>query len=220
MRRFTCTSGVIATLLACAAHANASECEYFFGFEDRGEELAGWSSNDVSETPVGGRHYLGEFGNETVTLNVNLPANTSVVVLAFDLFVIGGWDGVASPALFDFTIDGSNTLALTTFSNSAQDPQNYPNPYLGGDVPARTGAVENNTLGYGGFGDSVYNFFYFLPHGGGAFSMSFTVSGLSQDIEAASWGLDNVDVCAIIPEPGSLSLLSLGGLFASRRRGR
>lgn len=217
MRRLTGYGCALAALAAFTAGAKASECEYFFTFEDRSEELFGWSDTNLTQTPVGARNYLGQFGNETVTFNVNLPAATSLVVIAFDLFVIGDWNGESGPSLFDLTIDGSNTLAHTTFSNS-QDAQHYPNAFPGSTHPARSGAAENNSLGY--HGDSVYNFFFILPRGGGPFSMAFDVSGLSQDIEVASWGLDNVGVCALIPEPASVSLLALGGLLAGARRNR
>jgi hypothetical protein len=51
-----------------------------------------WSKTSVDVTP-GGRHFLGQFGNDTLTLTLAcLPAHVQAT-LSFDLYVIRSWDG-------------------------------------------------------------------------------------------------------------------------------
>jgi len=195
----------------------------------------GWSSNSVSVTPVGGRHFLGEFGNNTVSLSLSdLPAHTSITV-SFDLYVIHTWDGNwhsgdQGPDHWKLAVDGGPTLLDTTFSNdhpnSRGDGQAYPENWTSGMTPhpPRTGATEVNTLGYtymygtqpGGPMDSVYTLNYTFAHSGTNVTLEYSAWNL-QGITDESWGLDNVTVTAI-PEPATLSLLALGGLALIRRR--
>jgi Ca2+-binding RTX toxin-like protein len=148
---------------------------------------AAWSNQTLSTTPTGGRNFLGEFANNTVSLNLNTQAN-STVTLEFDLFILKSWDG-ASPENFTLSIAGGQTLLNTNFSNVPSTWQSYNNG------PARSGAIENDTLGYGSgpWGDSVYRLQYTFQAPSNNLTINFAASGL-QEIADESWGLDNVKV--------------------------
>ncbi len=152
---------------------------------------AAWSNQTIGTTPTGGRKFLGEFGNNTVSLNLNTQAN-STVTLEFDLFILKSWDGNATsigPDNFKVDIAGGQTLLNATFSNFQNVGQSY------GNGAGRTGAIENNTLGYdlNGGVDSVYRLQYTFQAPSNNLTINFTGYGL-QEIADESWGLDNVKV--------------------------
>ena len=167
-----------------------------------------WSNTSVNTTPAGARRFLGQFGNETVSLDLtNLPPHTQATV-SFDLFIIRSWDGGAGPDVFetgpdvwDLSVSGGPTLSHTTFANHPWQRQAYPGTHPGGNNPARTGATENNTLGYRFDNEpmeAVYRLSFNFDHSGSALVLNFSGSGL-QDLGDESWGLDNVVV--LVSEP-------------------
>jgi hypothetical protein len=170
---------------------------------------------------VGNRHFLGEFGAETVCLSLdNLPTHTQVQVV-FDLYLIRSWDGnqvdlpnsmlvyspdsVIGPDVWRLEADAA-LLLETTFSNWKNLSQAYPGMFPDGDFPAWTGAVEVNTLGYDFTGlpkDAVYHLVFTFDHSGDTLMLDF-ISQQVQDILDESWGLDNVQVA--MSAGGSFSL--------------
>lgn len=169
---------------------------YVYDFE--GDNFSGWSSNSVTVSPNGVRKFLGEFDNPTVTLTLeNLPIHRSVTV-SLDLLILKSWDGEGTngPDIWDFTVDGKTTLLHTTFDNILGDTgkqQNFPDNYPGPTHPVRTGAVEQDTLGYTFYGDATYHLEYAIPHTGASLQLAFRGENL-QGISDESWGIDNVKV--------------------------
>jgi hypothetical protein len=202
---------------------------YFNDFESAvGSE---WSNTSTAITPVGSRTFLGQFGNQTVSLTLgSLPAHDSVT-LSFDLFVIKSWDGVGpdGPDVWTLSVAGVPTLLInTTFSNVGEmgRRQSYPDSYPGVVThPAGTEAEEIDTLGYTTwYGDSVYALNFTFSHSASSLVVNFSASGL-QGLSDESWGLDNVDVRAaisgyIIPAPGAIALGSIGVAFVGWLRRR
>ncbi|MBI3949247.1 MAG: HYR domain-containing protein [Acidobacteria bacterium] len=177
-----------------------------------------WSNRSTDVTPRGRRRFLGQFNNGTVSLMLSHLQPHRVVTVSFDLFLIRSWDGNAfnafgvGPDVWDLTVEGAPTTLLhTTFSNvdfiPGLDRQAYPGPFPGGNFRARTGAAENNTLGYTFFFgppffpinygirqvDSVYRLSFTFFHSASSLKFNFSASGL-QPIGDESWGLDNVVV--------------------------
>jgi len=160
-----------------------------------------WSSKAVATSP-NGRHFLGEFGNQKVSLTLKeLPAH-NVVTVQFDLYIIETWDGnnlQFGPDVWRLDVDGGPTLLNTTFSKSAPDdfPQAFPSSFPGNSFPAQTGAVEIDALGYNTirqpWGDAVYNLSYTVNHASASIIINFSASGL-QGMWDESWGLDNVRI--------------------------
>ncbi|REJ42170.1 MAG: calcium-binding protein, partial [Microcystis flos-aquae DF17] len=169
-----------------------------------------WSKTNRSTTPIGGRKFLGEFNNDTVSLTLNNPLlNNNTVTVEFDLFIIRYWDGNTGyadsnygDATFTLTTSNGQTLFNTTFSNYDTTTQSYPNSAGQGNYPARTGAVENNTLGYqnwygGPKSDSVYHLTSTFTNASNLLSLNFTASGLQlwyNTSDVGSWGIDNISV--------------------------
>jgi hypothetical protein len=178
-----------------------------------------WSIPRLSQTPSG-RHFLGEFGSEGTVLSLsNLPRHSDVTV-AFDLYIIRTWDGnqieytwpqgfnqpdeVVGPDVWGLRADGVSLLS-TTFANweSLLFRQAYPGSFPGGDYLARSGAAENNTLGYTAGGmpmDAVYHLTFTFPHSSNTLGVNFAALGL-QALADESWGLDNVRVMVSMSGP-------------------
>jgi len=182
---------------------------YFNNFE--GTVGSEWNITTTDVTPVGNRRFLGQFGNDTVTLSLNnLPAHRAVTV-SFDLFILKSWDGNnndTGPDIWRLGAGGQFFLN-TTFSNVGYD-QAYPGGYPGGSFPSYTGAQEIDTLGYTYYGDSVYLLRFTIPHTANNLALQLSASGL-QEIKDESWGLDNVlvTVDSLAASPCGLDLLLL-----------
>ena len=176
---------------------------------------AEWSNRTRNITPIGARRFLGRLGNATVSLTLNdLPLHEQVIV-SFDVFLIHSWDGNATknfegtlvgPDIWKCQVRDEPILLNTTFSNvdffDLLNKQAYPGEFPTGDFPARTGAIENNTLGYTFYFlednqihalDSVYHFSFPFSHTDSSVAIEFIAAGL-QEINDESWGLDNVKV--------------------------
>ena len=180
------------------------------------EELS-HTSTDV--TPKGNRRFLGQFGNDNVSIGLdNLPAHTTATV-SFDLFIIRSWDGNDTtwrPDIWNLSIDGGQTLLNTTFSNHnfalGSEPgypqfQSYPANYDPKNIvnnPARQGAIETpNSLGYEFYlwpisqtkpFDSVYSLSFTFNHSDSNLKLNFSTGSLGGGLDDESWGLDNLDV--------------------------
>ncbi len=161
-------------ILTYAAAAHASTV-YFNDFQSTvGSE---WSSNSIASAPNpdynGTRLFLGEFGNNTVTLSLgNLPTHTALE-LSFQLYLIRSWDGndttvingqPLGPDNWFVNMSGGPTLLNATFSNGNPAGQSYGGanssygpggpctPYAPSSTPGvyapMTGAAECYSLGY------------------------------------------------------------------------
>lgn len=170
-----------------------------------------WSQTNITVSPQGQRSFLGAFDNTNVAFTVsNLPPHAAVIV-NFDLLVIGSWDGNSTtdgPDLFEVNVAGGRKLVHATFNNapqnSLQDGQSYPDVYEGAIHPARYGASETNTLGFGL--DTVYKQSCTFTHSSDTLVLNFLGSGLG---DQETWGVDNVEV-RIIPLAAPPYLKALG----------
>jgi hypothetical protein len=110
----------------------------------------------------------------------------------------------------------------TTFANNSRKLQAYPDLFGSALAAPHTGAIATNTLGYPktfaiDMGDSTYrlgfDFQQWSP------DLTFTISTSGQfGLADESWGIDNVSITSVVPTPGSVAMLGLGGLMAARRR--
>ena len=158
-------------------------------------------------TPFFQRHFLGEFVNGTVSLNLgSLPAHNRVHV-AFDLFVLRSWDGMnqlfgcdaSSCESWSVGPSGGPTLINTNFNNIGGFPkdqggsvQAYPDNVGEGVHDFHAGAEEVGTLGFPALiqdvvtqeigvvccFDAVYHFEFIFPHQGPQLTLDFTASDL------------------------------------------
>lgn len=228
-------------LLASATVQAGQQLVYVNDFE--GAVGAEWSSSSTDVTPIGGRHFLGQFHSGTVTLHLgDLPVHSGVQV-SFDLFAIRTWDGnltedpgspgkYIGPDVWGLYVEGGPNLIQTTFNNHDFYPgwtQAYPGTYPGGSYAPRTGAAENNTLGFtwDGYGiiDSVYRMSFAFDHSSPDITLGFWASTVDwiypqYDPNTESWGLDNFQLSITpVPEPSSILALlgGIGGLGAMTR---
>lgn len=171
-----------------------------------------WSARTTESTPIGARAFLGQFGNESVSLSLNsLPLHTQVTI-SFDLFIIRSWDGnngYYGPDVWELNTDAGANLMRTTFSNCAIPDCNqaFADSYPGGDHPAYNGATESKTLGYYceaeayGIHDAVYHICVTVPDSRGSIRFIFRKlqGGEGGNLSEESWGLDNVNVRTTTP---------------------
>ncbi len=215
-------------LLAAAAAASSVQAQTIYSETFSGAVGGEWSHTTTSITPTGARPFLGQFGATTVTLSLSgLPAHSDVTV-SLDLFVIRTWDGNGlGPGDEDrFRVSlgdgGTQTVVSDKSLSNTHLSQSHPDSLTSGLThPARTGAAESNSLGYGG--DTVYHLDFTLPHTATTLSAQFQ-GILNQAIGDESWGIDNVQVSvSAVPEPGEYAMafgVGLAGLALWRRRSR
>jgi len=199
---------------------------YANDFENMADPLTEWSDPSTYVTPGTSIHpadrFLGRFSNGTLTLSLSALPDHNEISVSFDLYIIHSWDGNRvppdGPDVWDVSVVGGPTLLHTTFSNSGDHNQAYPNSYPGGENPAFTGITEPiGSLGFvGGSGDdTTYGGLSFtFPHAADALTLSFSGIGL-QGVGDESWGLDNV---VVTPEPSMALFVGAASLFALRRR--
>lgn len=179
------------------------------------------TQNTPTPYPLGERSFLGEFGNEQVSLSLSNLGAHSNVLLEFDLYLIRSWDGSSAGTAYNYGDDhfklavaGGPTLLDATFSNGNPAGQSFGplanNPYY-------TGAAETYSLGFvfndgtlqtSQVMDSVYRLSFSFAHDSDMLAFNFSGYGL-QEIEDESWGLDNVRV-SMVPEPTTLPMLGAG----------
>lgn len=160
----------------------------------------------LSRDPRSGKQLLGRFGDQVVSASLrDLPAHT-MVQLAFEVVMIGSWDGEQDNDRFRVVVDGRDTVLNATFSNTAYR-QSYPDPAGTATHRQRTGAQSQNVLGfkfverdvYNGSLDATYVIALFVPHSSDSIRIQFT--GILRDmrpgIENESWALQSVDVQCI-----------------------
>lgn len=161
----------------------------------------------ISATPVGNRHFLGNFGSQEVVLHLNgLPSHAAVSV-SFDLFIMRTWDGdgeyCCGPDIWELRFDDYGVLMRSTFSNTEiyGNNQTYPDWHPGPVHPGRSAALEINALGYGGpDSDSIYRITKTFSHSASTLSLRFR--GLpNQSLSDESWGIDNLVVTALKTSP-------------------
>ena len=99
-------------------------------------------------------------------------------------------NGPSGPDIWELGVTNGAVLLHTTFA-LVQLYQAYPGNYPGPAMPARTGANESNTLGYGN--DTVYHITRVFDHTADTVQIYFQGSGLQGAADEA-WGLDNVVV--------------------------
>jgi hypothetical protein len=203
-----------------------------------------WSDSSVASAPNpdygGTRLFLGEFGNETVSLSLNGLPTHGFTTVSFSLYLIRSWDGndttevsgdPLGPDLWSLGVSGGPNLFSATFSNGNPAGQSYaPSPgalscnagynavYPAGTYNPMTGAAECYSLGYtftdasvtNEHMDSVYNLSFMFAHNASDLVLNFSATGL-QGLADESWGLDNVQVAvAPVPVPPAVWLFGSG----------
>ena len=153
-----------------------------------------WSRKRIGCTPSG-EWFLGDFLNQSAALDLDGFQVGMTITLTFDLFIIRSWDGnddFHGPDFFNVTINGVEFLNTTFASHIAE--QSYPDDYLASH-PCRTGALYDNTLGYGygERGDSVYRIEWTFETTDEHLAIVWSASNL-QYLDDESWGLDNVRI--------------------------
>jgi hypothetical protein len=181
------------------------------------------------------------FGRQTASLSLLNLGGHSAVSVAFDLFVLGSWDGNGDSAngvgadFFSVTANGDTVLHTTFSDGEGQGRQSYPNDFPA-DNPAYSGSVAGQALGLW-FDDesnditAVYHIVLTFPSADLNLVVSF-IGGQDQPVPDEAWALDNVVVqtgdignITATPEPASLTLLAtglvgMGTVMRRRRRAR
>jgi hypothetical protein len=230
---------------------------YSNNFDGQNVDLSAWTSSGIekihtekvpnTELKDWGT-FLGQFGNDTVTLSLT-GISDGWVTVSFDTYFIRSWDGSA-----DATDNGSDYFSVSvsnssllheTFSNGNAAGQSYigngirAEAYSTGSNNSMEGSTLQYALGYtfynGNTGkteamDSVYNFTFSFYNTSDYLNFIFAGSGLQSSLVTLetgdtyhdeSWGLDNIKVDVTpVPEPSTLLLFASGafGLIPFRIR--
>lgn len=142
------------------------------------------------ESAPNGEQYLNTTQvNPSLQLH-NIPQHTKLRI-SFDLLTIYQWSG------HQFRLSTADQVLLqTTFSNTPNVTQDFPLP----NVPAQTGAILTNTLGYEGMRDATYRITITLDHV--ASDITFFFKGPIPGVGYSPyWGIDNVAVELFNPAP-------------------
>ena len=165
--------------------------------------------------PSDSRVFLGPFGrDELLTLSLdNLPAHTSIVVV-YEFFLIGSWNGNAEGAggatdslkiisevpAADPAQNKRDVLLDKTFSNTPDSTQSY-GKGSADNYPATSGAAEVNTLGYfytdddgvDRAADSVYREYHVLAHDSPTLRLNFAARVSTTPINE-SYGIGDIGI--------------------------
>ena len=214
---------VFALFAALAPLSRAGTTVYTNDFENPDKVGKEWSSTNVETTPRNGRHFLGNFTTDKLTFKLDDLPKHDFIRITIELYIMNTWDGNAvfsprgsriGPDAWKMELEGGIELVNATFSNldfnspniiKEAQTQSYPSLLPGESHPARTGAAENNTLGFdwpvNGLGpqpvDSVYKMTFTLPHTAGSVQFNFAGAEGLQPADDECWGLDNVKVEAL-----------------------
>jgi hypothetical protein len=150
-----------------------------------------WSAGTVSTTP-GGVTYLGGFsGSDSTRLTFDQLETHKRVTVSLDLYIVGPWDGNASPSLWKFGETGQTPLFTASFCTTLDCKQSFPAQYLRGNYPGGTSAAGSDELGIPGVHDRRYHLEFELKHDASTLDLSLSSLGLPAN---AAWGVDNVKV--------------------------
>lgn len=182
-----------------------------------------WQNQIKTDVTPSGRRFLGQYGNQKVTLKIDDLSFHDSISISFDLFVIMTWDGnmtINGPDIFTIISEINDTLIHTTFDNmpefGSSHRQAYPGRYPNSSNSPQTGSAEVNTLGYrywSGPKDAVYHITLNFPHTKCDLVMDF-VGTLKNDppiIGDESWGIDNIRVSKYISDASRTRISSSKG---------
>lgn len=162
-----------------------------------GNADASWSTSLISAAPADpNRRYLGDFGNDTVTLKLqNIPVHDCLCI-EFDLYLRRSWDG-SHPRWGDdwvgVRLDGTVLMRDTFAMHSLPSFQQTFGPLALN--PAGTGTSERDTLGdTSRWGDQVVPIeLCDLTHTGSDAVFDFFGEG-QEGVNNEGWGIDNLVV--------------------------
>ncbi|OJX40824.1 MAG: hypothetical protein BGO78_10870 [Chloroflexi bacterium 44-23] len=156
----------------------------------------GWESSRLVSSPSGEAYLESEYpASQTVRLLIDPLAGHKRLVVHFDLFILGDWQGngeagVSLPALFEFGLTGATALVHTTFCNLPECKQAYPGRYPGWDYPAFSEAITISDLGYE-VPQARYRFDLTFDHTVDVLDLTWLAENLPA---GARFGIDNVEI--------------------------
>lgn len=203
MRGRTAILGSIATLsgalFASAAHG-AFTTIAANDFESGAD--ASWSVTTTTTHATFSR-FLGRFGPESIDLTLDTLEGADLR-LTFDLYILDNWKGDAGDHRFHVEANGLEIFNETLHSGGGAQS------FLG------EAETEGTNLGFrGNFPDAIYRDVTLDFSAAAAQTVvRFGATGISNSLNVASWGIDNVRVeqqpLIAIPSPGPGALASVG----------
>jgi len=193
-------------ITAIAAIAGAATASPYFtaanGFEGMGQAPAGAVATMVID--ISGIQTWDEQGSAFNTvIGNNIGANRHVVGIGWDVNQLAGLDSGAASWLSEMTITFGGTSGAALFL-----------------TPSGTGAPGSESNSSGGIFDLVGSALDFFVDADGVLEMEFFESFVDQAGAAEGEFLagSTISIQYVVPAPGALAMLGLGGLVAGRRR--
>jgi len=188
---------IVGLILFASPKPLLAETIYFDDFEQTAYRPQ-WTPIEITTAP-NGEKFLGQFMDHAVYLTLNNLSPHSYIRLTFDFYAIYSWDGNKSdqgPDKWQVSVEGDQTLLLTTFGSLEPVRQAFPGQWQTGDYPGLTGASDRN-LGYdiGHNGDAIYQMSFVFAHSSDTITIVFD-GNLNNNgtLLDENWGLDNVKV--------------------------
>jgi hypothetical protein len=228
MRSLLITSALAALAIAGSAQAGTTTLYQ----NDFSVDASGFTGGGALENSlIGSEQYLGALTQGATAVLTLDTTGVSSVTLNFDLYTILSLDGDTpgtGPDFFKVGVTGGPVLLNETFSNFSFQTQSYgPNA----SDPGRTGsdAALYGHLGYywrpevyfPDGGDATYHLSFTFAPTGNSTTISF-FGDATQVFADERFGLDNVKVSGVVPEPATWAMMIMGfgaaGAMLRRRR--
>lgn len=202
-------SRVAAAFLALAAFAGAATPALAAGeaiaYQNPFLEPAGaeWNPARTMNAPSG-EQFLGPFRNERTVLSVADMPQHDLMVVAFDLYVRGDWQGDAAgalpPSILSVKIDGQDTVvnaSIATERQGASRTQSFPDEVGQRAHEPGFGSFQTDSLLFTDItgkpqSDTTYRVVIAMRHSGTNVTVDIGVDGLIDP--SAHWGVDNVAI--------------------------
>lgn len=158
--------------------------------EDFEGGASGWNNNSTNNSePVGFTEFLGRFSgtsrSQSVYKTYSLPGDQTSVIIEFDFYEIDSWDADNEGANDSFLVFINNTIAVDALYAHWSDDNNAD--------PHSTPWADPTDIGFSDWDDQKHHFSITVPTSATSIKLGFG-SGLDQDIDDESWGIDNVRI--------------------------
>jgi hypothetical protein len=207
------------TALAALAIASSAQAGTLYQ-NDFSVNANGFTGGGALESSlIGSERYLGALTQGATAVLTLDTTGYSSMTLNFDLYTILSLDGTTAgtgPDAFKVGVTGGPVLLNDTFSNFSFQSQGFgPNA----SDPGRTGsdAALYGHLGYywrpevyfPDGGDATYHFSFTFAPTGNSTTISF-FGDATQVFDDERFGIDNVKVSGVVPEPATWAMMILG----------
>lgn len=200
--RFCIITAIVSLFLGAFAHAQVIYQDDFEG------TVSGWSNNSTEFDPDVTR-FLGRFDDSpnSTSRTFTMPANTSQLVIEFDLYRFDSWDDSSQYGYDRFQVDIDG---VQIFSLPMPNPQAARSGTTGNVDWSHTPTTGTVELAFGTgqwWFDQIHRFTIVVNNPGATVDLTLRTA-INQGGNDESGGFDNITVIAVAPNPSLLLVKS------------